>query len=526
MILKRYCPECKVAVKQVVSERYLTGILFRTYQCGHEDPYPQLSPASFLDFTSRDGKKPYKFQIEGALFAIESGARCLNTDEMGLGKTVQGLMPIWAHRRELSPVWIQCKAGLKAQWQKEFTRWLGEDYMAQIVNKGTDPILPGVRGIITSFDTTWRFKDIPAFIQRCKIKSIIIDEVQHIKNGASQRTKGLQIACAEVTHVIALSGMPIKNHAGEYFPILNILRPDLFPTKSYFEQVWVDTYWDGKKLVKGGLKNPAKFQEYTKKFIIRRTREQVMPDLPKITRDFRYSELGPVVEEAYKDTLKEFQNYFNNQAAYDSAITKSSNIMAYLARMRHLTGIAKIESVLDYVEDFMTSTDRKLVIFAHHKDVGKVLYEKLEELRQAAPDTWGRGILNIQGINADSRAPVVEQFENPDFRILIAGELSSGEGLNLQFCSDCVLMERQWNPANEEQAEARFIRIGQKATSVSAMYPIAIGTVDEFLAELVEKKRGVCSNVVDGKEYIWNESSIITELAEILASQGGRKWGW
>ncbi len=72
---------------------------------------------------------------------------------------------------------------------------------------------------------------------------------------------------------------------------------------------------------------------------------------------------------------------------------------------------------------------------------------------------------------------------------MIASTLASGEGLNLQSCSDCVMHERQWNPSAEEQAEGRFIRIGQLAQSVNAVYMHADDTVDTDLHNIVEGKR-------------------------------------
>lgn len=510
------------------SERILCGITYKKYTCGHEDPYPTLSPANFIDFVSSDGKKPYKFQVEGALHIIDSNARSLCADEMGLGKTVQALMPVYAHQKELAPFIILCKAGLKAQMAYEVQRWLGDLYMPQVINRETDYIMPGTLAFILSFDTLWRFKDIEAFVKRTRIKYVILDEVQHIKNTDSKRTNGVRELVKLVPHVVGLSGTPIKNHAGEYFPILNLLRPDKFTTKKYFDQVWVDTYWTGYKMQYGGIKNIDRFMDYTKDFIIRRTRKEVMPDLPSISRDYKFSELGPVVEAAYKDTLKQFQDYYNYDGMTASASERAANILAYLSKMRHLTGIAKVEPVIDYVTDFIESTDRKIVIFCHHKDVGAALLSRLSELAESDSATWGRGILTIQAIDADSRNSVVQQFAQDGFRVLIAGELASSEGLNLQFCSDCVLMERQWNPANEEQAEARFIRIGQLATSVTAMYPVAIGTVDEFFAQIVEKKREICTKTMDGKDAAvdWQQSSIITELADVLAATGGKHWGW
>jgi SNF2 family DNA or RNA helicase len=88
------------------------------------------------------------------------------------------------------------------------------------------------------------------------------------------------------------------------------------------------------------------------------------------------------------------------------------------------------------------------------------------------------------------------------------------------------MLERQWTPIKEEQAEARFPRPGQTASAITITYMVAVGTVDEFLAKLVEKKRSFVSNALDGASYEWSESSIIKELAEVLASSGGTQWGW
>ena len=527
MILKTRCPECKKPTV-TVSERVLAGILFKTYQCGHEDPCPQLSPANFLDFASMDGKHPYKFQVEGALFGIASNARCLIADEMGLGKTVQALMIAWSCPKELTRILVLCKAGLKSQWSKEVTRWCGDEWLGQVINNENDSFVPGVKALILSFDTLWRFKDIEAWVKRSRVKLVILDEVQHIKNGDSKRTNGVREVCRYVDHVVGLSGTPIKNHAGEYFPILQIIQPDKFRTQAGFEQRWVDSYWDGYKMKHGGLKNSAAFKDYTKDFIIRRTREEVLPDLPVISRNYAFSELGPVVEDAYKKELEAFQNYYNYGGMEDTAFVRSSNILSYITRMRHLTGMAKIQPVVDFVKEFIRDTDRKIVIFLHHKDVAKTLLSLLQT-ELANPDNgdfWGAEILALSAdLDSTARAEVVDKFHKPEYRIMIGSTLASGEGLNLQCCSDCIMMERQWNPANEEQAECRFIRIGQLADKVTATYTIAVGTVDEFFSEIVERKRGICANTLDNVEYKWEESSLMKELAEVLAVQGGKRWG-
>jgi SNF2 family DNA or RNA helicase len=81
------------------------------------------------------------------------------------------------------------------------------------------------------------------------------------------------------------------------------------------------------------------------------------------------------------------------------------------------------------------------------------------------------------------------------------------------------MMERQWNPSKEEQAEGRIVRIGQTASKLTCTYMQVINTIDDDLGKLVEKKRAMKANVLDGKETDWNESSLIRELAEILANR-------
>src|SRR5471030_2202205 len=362
-IAKTHCAVCKQPAV-VATTSTIDSSLFTTYQCGHTDIQKKISASDFSDFVSMDVKRPYPFQITGAVFGSEqANGRVLIMDEQGLGKTVQFLMMVKSHPKELTRFLLLCKAGLKAQWSKEIPRWCGEDYVPQILESENDYIMPGVKGLILSFDTLWRFKDIPAFMKRARIKFVGLDEVQHIKNTNSKRTNGVREAVAQVKYVAGLSGTPIKNNAGEFFPILNMLRPDIpaFRTKSIFDQTVVDTYYDGHKLKYGGLKSAQKFKELTKDFIIRRTRQEVLPELPVITRDYRYSQLGPIVEEAYKDTFKQFQNYSLYGGVSDSAAERAANILAYLTKMRHITGIAKIEPCLDFVADFIEETDRKIV---------------------------------------------------------------------------------------------------------------------------------------------------------------------
>jgi len=193
--------------------------------------------------------------------------------------------------------------------------------------------------------------------------------------------------------------------------------------------------------------------------------------------------------------------------------------------MRHCTGLAKVSPVIEYVKDFLYDTDRKLTIFVHHKDVVESLKIGLKTI---CHENDVHEPLNLtSALSAEERNDIVQKFKNnPLCRVLIASTLASGEGLNLQFCSDCIMVERQWNPANEEQAEGRFSRIGSEAEKINAIYFTAIGTVDEFFMKIVESKRKIVNEAMTGVKVNWNDDEVIDELSKMIVSHGRKAWGF
>jgi SNF2 family DNA or RNA helicase len=116
-----------------------------------------------------------------------------------------------------------------------------------------------------------------------------------------------------------------------------------------------------------------------------------------------------------------------------------------------------------------------------------------------------------------------QEFKNSNSRVMIASTQAGGVGGNLQFCSDAIMLERQWNPSKESQAEKRHHRFGQK-NAVVVTYMIATDTIDEYFTELVEQKRAVVGSSLDGDEGSWDEKSLMTELAHILITKGKKSW--
>lgn len=515
---------------------------YRTYylKCGHiimEELVKEIEPQAYKDLRSIQGKTPLGYQVEGANFLEKSNGRALLADEQGLGKTVQALMYLSLHQEMWPFLWI-AKASTKIQVFKEIVDWLG--LPSQIMSGSSEiPLLTHFKSMIVSADTLARAKWIDDETVHSGIRTIIIDECQSIKNMEAKRTQAIRKLCKGKANVFALSGTPIKNHAGEYFPVLNILRPTEFYGFAPFISEWVEGYNNGYGVKLGGISRWKldAWKLKTKDFILRRTREEVMPDLPKIRRSNRFTDLGKEVVDKYNMFQKMFEDAYDGLGENENARTRSTNILAYMSKMKHITGQAKVKPCVDFVEEFLDETDRKITIFAHHTvDVIPDLILEINTLLRA------RGLkdcLSIVGADsANQRWETVESFREgwtaqgtealqaaPQFRVLVASTLAAGEGINLQFCQDAIMLERQWNPANEEQAEGRFSRVGSAKGFINVIYFVAEGTIDEMLAEIVERKRQAIGNTLDGAAGQWDESSIMQELMQELRKKGRvKRW--
>ena len=474
--------------------------------------------------------KAYPFQVEGMRFieaalSINKGAAVF--DEMGLGKTNQACGYLRFHPENL-PVLYIVKSAIKFQWFKQILSIMGDEFVGQIISKSDDILIPGLKTYIISYDllvfktrTSKKGKTINQGFDITKfdgiIKTVVLDECQQIKNPDSSRTQQVRRIVKDKA-VIALSGTPWKNRGSEFFSVLNMLAPTKFSSYGNYIQRWVDTYWDGNKQKEGGIRNPEKFKEYIKDIAIRREIADVaieMPDVNRMRLDIQLDDLSQVT---YDDEVSEFVKWYN-QFILDGTEESVSgiHILAKLARMRHITGLAKIEATEAFAEEFLEDTDRKLTVFIHHKDVGEILYDNFKKKFGGELP-----ILKLTGEQSgEERFRVQEQFQSCKRTFLIASTLAAGEGLNLQSCSDAVLHERQWNPANEDQAApGRFRRIGSTASIINVTYATAENTVDDILHGIVERKRLAFHAGMNNSELVsWNENSIAKELAQAIKAK-------
>lgn len=501
-------------------------------KCGHilTRKIPKGTP--FKTLRSIDGFKPYPFQLEGMQFlekALAQGKGGAIFDEMGLGKTVQALGYINFHKSEVTPTVFVVKSGIVYQWLREIYRWTGE--VAQIIERSTDICLPMFDYYIISYDLmipkVKKLKsgklvhqgfDAQKLIDR-GVKLVVLDECQQIKNIDSSRTQQVK-KLVRNTKVIALSGTPWKNRGSEFFSVLNMLDPIKFPSYAAYLTKWIKYYAHGNQWKEGGINNVAQFREYISEIAIRREVDEVMKEMPEVNRTIFSCNLDEFQQKEYDDEVTDFVNKIK-QRQLEGTDDNIAAVIGDLQRMRHITGLAKIPVVVEWCKEFVEETDRKLVIFAHHVDVQELLYLDLKNQKEFKDIP----ILQFTGtMNPLEKSNVAELFNKTQRCIMVASTLAAGEGVNLQTCADGILMEPQWNPANEDQAApGRFRRIGQ-TKNMNVVRIVARGTIDEMMATLIEQKRQMFHVTMNKGEMItWDQGSLIKDLISMIVKSQNKK---
>lgn len=539
--LKSQCTVC--GKNLVLLSQHTVGtekLLF--YRCGHvfvenltRKYHSSLLPEDFISATK--AKEAYDYQKDGISFIHESDFNVLVADPMGLGKTIQAILAARSARnadgsKRFKKILVLVKAATTFQWLSECREWYSQELWSTFLIQGTRGlILPGFQVYICSMDTFSRYAKIDkqhkSYDGSCKvifnkewhafaqdIDLLIVDECHSFKNTDSNRSRTL-VAFIEqfgVTHKILLSGTPIKNRADEYFIPLNLLRPRHFTNQSSFRYQWLeqDTSTHPPKWNRIKRWKLDDFRELTKDFILRREKRDVLQNLPPFRRTF---------EAVFCDDENLKKLYNSNLAELEEITSKGDfsywDISENLMTLRRICGLMKVPFALEYIDTFLECTEdnghsEKIAIGVHHIGVRDALYAGLT----------GRGhkVLKISGEDLAERKEQVKNLwrSDPSYRVLVVQMLAGGVGLNLQTstCQTMLGLEREWNAADEEQFEGRFWGRAEFDTMPPAFlaeYMIVDGTVDLDFCKMVEKKRQICGETLDGWEFT-NDPVALKEL--------------
>lgn len=441
---------------------------------------------------------PKDYQIEGISWLVAKNGRALLADDMGLGKSGQAVA--WAKCSGMKKILVVCPASLKANWCKEIQKWTGETDFYQVFGKTvTDAVVKEIQAhkwVVINSDILSAWEQV---IVNTPFDAFILDEVQQFKSMKAQRTKAMTKIAKKAPHLVALSGTPVENNPLELFPLFQMLDSGLFLSQTKFIKRFcvydIDKY--GNINVKGGKNLKDLHKLLTDTYMLRRNKKDVLHELPEKTRVVVPLSLSQADMRRYRKEADDFQAWLNSLPPHDKK--RKAMAMMKINQLKQSIAEIKLPMIFDWIDTYLES-GRKLVVFAHHKKIIEALSDRYKDI-----------CVVLDGSTpANKRQGVVEAFQTDDRVKLFIGNLkAAGMGITLTAASDTLTVELGWTSSVHDQAEDRTNRIGQK-NAVTAYYLLAENTVEMWIAELIDKKRGEMKGIMDGEEVL--EEELLMEL--------------
>ncbi len=436
---------------------------------------------------------------------------CL-ADDMGLGKTVMVLALLDSRRQALAraerrPSIVVVPRSLVFNWIDEARRFAPALKVIDYTGTLRDPAaIGGADLVLTTYGTLRRDAGV---LNGIAFDYAILDEAQAIKNAATASAKAARLLRGR--YRLALSGTPIENHLGELWSLFEFLNPGLLGSAKAFQRASSARTRDDANL--------EWLSRALRPFILRRTKEQVAPELPRRTEQTLQCELEGLQRKHYDELRAHYRQTLLAKIARDGVNKSKMQILEALLRLRQAachSGLidrsraeepsAKFDVLIPRLVE-VTEEGHKALVFSQFTSLLALLRPKLEAM--------GLTYEYLDGRTRD-RASRVQRFQNdPDCPLFLISLKAGGLGLNLTAAEYVFLLDPWWNPAVEAQAIDRAHRIGQ-ARHVFAYRLLARDTVEEKVAELQASKRELADAILNADSGLIR--SLRAEDLELLLS--------
>ncbi len=432
--------------------------------------------------------EPFSFQYEGIAWLFSQKSALL-ADEMGLGKTMQTITAIRLLLRagQIRRVLMVCPKPLIPNWQREFKAWAeelpittleGDSARRRMLWQMPAPIL------LANYELLVRDWADMTDDERPKFDLVVLDEAQRIKNRDSCTSETARSIPRRRSW--ALTGTPIEN------------RPEELHT--LFEYMTV--------IPKGGTPDLRQMQRLSRDYVLRRTKDLVMKDMPPRLDRSEILELSPAQKCAYSAAEKDGVVHLNELG---DQITVQ-HVFELVLRLKQITNFdpltgesVKFDRLAADMEEIAASGG-KAILFSQWTKTIDWLAERL-------PSDCGTLVYH-GGVPHKQREPILKQFkEDPNSHLLLMSYGTGAVGLNLQFAGYVFLYDRWWNPAIEDQAINRAHRIGVKSAVIVTKF-ICKDTIEERIDKILDEKRQLFRAILgDGED---TNASLSMNASEIF----------
>ncbi len=461
------------------------------------------------------------YQLDGIAFAVGVG-RAVIADDMGLGKTIQGIgvAELLSQDADIAKVLIICPASLKSQWRLEIERF--SDRSCQLILGKAEERAAQYDN--HCFYTVCNYEQVLRDIQtieKIKWDLIILDEGQRIKNWetmTSQVVKALKSPFA-----LVLTGTPLENRLEELFSIVEFIDDRRLGPSFRFYNTYRVINEKGKLL---GYKNLDTLREHLKPVLIRRTRVEVMKELPPRTTEVR--RIDPTDEQLnihnqHKRTVSQIlsKRYISEMDLL--RLQKALLICRMAANSTFLVDkqppgySSKLEEIDMLLKDLMAEKDRKIILFSEWTTMLNLIEPLLEKHKL--------NYIRLDGsVPQKKRLGLMSRFQkDPGCKVFITTN-AGATGLNLQSANTVINVDLPWNPAVLEQRIGRAHRMGQKRP-VQIFLLVTKDTLEESLLGTLSAKQALFLAALDpeSEDVSIDLSSGMEELRKRLEILIGKK---
>ena len=454
--------------------------------------------------------RPYQREGYGWLLRLATwGVGACLADDMGLGKTIQTIALLLA-RREEGPALVVAPTSVGGNWLRELERF-APDLRVQRWRE-TERSGEAVAGfgagdvVVTSYDLA---RIDAERLQGRSWGTLVFDEAQRVKNAATKTARALRDL--EGGWRLALTGTPIENHLGELWALFRLVSPGLLGGWESFQSRYVGPIEREQDALR-----QRELARRVQPFILRRTKAEVLPDLPPRT-DVRVNvelsqEERKLYEAARVTALTEIKE-LGDQPRFE--------LLAMLTRLRQLAchpglvdqdwqlGSSKLDAFLELSDELREGGHRALVFSQFTSHLGLI---------RAELDAREASYLYLDGSTpAKRRQELVDRFQGGEGELFLISLKAGGTGLNLTGATYVIHLDPWWNPAVEDQATDRAHRIGQQE-AVTVYRLVTSDTIEEQILALHETKRDLTAGVLAGTNRAGKLST--DELIELIRAGG------
>ena len=454
------------------------------------------------------------YQVDGftwlAQLAHWGVGACL-ADDMGLGKTLQALAIILT-RTPQGPTLVVAPTSVGMNWLTEAERFAPTLKPIQFGSGDRQKVLDNLQPfdlLVCSYGLLQQ-EEVADMLSKVQWETIVLDEAQAIKNMGTKRSQAAM--SLQGAFKIITTGTPIENHLGELWNLFRFINPGLLGSLEKFNERFatpIERYQD----------KDARYQlkKLIQPFILRRTKSQVLSELPSRTEITLHVELSPEELAFYEALRRDAINRLAESSAEAGA--KHLQVLAEIMKLRRAccnprlvmpnapVGSAKLDLFGNVLEELL-SNHHKALVFSQFVDHLHLLRDYLDS--QNIPYQYLDG-----STPAKERKKRVEAFQAGEGDVFLISLKAGGTGLNLTAADYVIHMDPWWNPAVEDQASDRAHRIGQKRP-VTIYRLVARGTIEDKIVDLHAHKRDLADSLLEGTEMSGKMSTdeLLTLISE------------